>query len=176
MTDNSADRLILEYNFNSHQKTHLTFVGLAIIVVASGVFRDLENPYFWVKLLGLFILLISVVILIFSKNGLINNNGKIFLGYFIGKILLYKKAIDLTDKNALAVLKLKKTQKLAFFTSANPDWSQSFGTFDIALLNSKHTKKDILISLNSQENADKATDFLTKYTDLNLEVYSPDFS
>lgn len=112
----------------------------------------------------------------FSKNGLMTSNDKFYTVYTFRGLVLFKKSRNLSNKNSFAILKLRKSQKLAFFTPANPDWSHSFDTFDIALLNSKHTEKDIIISLKNQDNADKASDFLKKHSHLTLEVYSPDFS
>lgn len=76
----------------------------------------------------------------------------------------------------VSVLKFRRKQKFAFFTSANPDLSQRFNFFDICLLNEKHTRRQTVISLKNEENAQKAIGFLTANFNLKFEVYSPDFS
>ena len=65
---------------------------------------------------------------------------------------------------------------MAWFSNAKPDLSQNFTSFDITLLNNKHTSKTHLTSTRNELNAKKAIEFLASEFDLKEEIYSPDFS
>ena len=155
--------------------THLSLIALALIVIASAVLRNELILLNVLKLIGLLILFGFTIMITFSKKGLLISNNKIYKGYFFRNLLLYKKTVNLNNKIAFAILKLRKKQKMAFFTGANPDLAESFETFDIALLNENHTQKEILISLLKVKNSESVTEFLKNHTNLKLEIYSPNF-
>lgn len=175
MSKSSNSRIILEFNLSTHQMTHLSLIALALIVIASAVLRNELILLNVLKLIGLLILFGFTIMITFSKKGLLQSNNKIYKGYFFGNLLLYKKTVNLNNKIAFAILKLRKKQKMAFFTGANPDLAESFETFDIALLNENHTQKEILISLLKVKNSESVTEFLKNHTNLKLEIYSPNF-
>ena len=68
------------------------------------------------------------------------------------------------------------SQKMAWFSNAKPDLANEFDTFNVTLLNNKHTYKELLISLRNDNNSNKAIRFLASEFKLIEEVYSPDFS
>ena len=170
------ETLSLEYNFTTHQIIHIS-----IFTVISGIltWRFLFNYYSQTHIIkGILSLIIFIflVTLTLSKKGLVKNNIHLYKGIFIFNILLLKKKIDLKDKVSFSILKFRKSQKYAFFSAAYPDASHSFNTFDLYLLNQKHTEKDLLISLKKENNSKLATDFIASFKDFNYEIYSPDFS
>ncbi|MEY8847305.1 hypothetical protein AB9K26_00695 [Psychroserpens sp. XS_ASV72] len=176
MTESYNDKLILEYNLSSHQMIHTSLIGLAILCIAITGVNEISGYLLYIFIIGITILLGIITIITFSRKGFVKVDGKVFKGYFFGKNLLLKKTIDITDKNAFTILKLRKKQKMAFFAAANPDMAQSFDCYDIAFLNKKHTIKEVVLSLKKEKNSKLATEFLSKNTDLKLEIYSPDFS
>tara|TARA_R110002072_G_scaffold22666_4_gene79638 strand:- start:10070 stop:10501 length:432 start_codon:yes stop_codon:yes gene_type:complete len=121
----------------------------------------------------LFIFLIGKI---FSRRGLIAKNNELFIGVFYFKVLFFKKRIDLSKWSKISLLKFNKRQKLAFFTSANPDLSEQYNSFDVCLLNEKHTRRLVLISLKNEENTQIVIRFLSENFSLKYETYSPDFS
>jgi hypothetical protein len=162
--------LSLEFNFSTYQMIHITLISIVVIIILS---TRVDSS---IGFLGLLLLLIAFILTAFSKKGLVKTNRDLYIGYYLSNTLLFKSKIDLNNKVCFSILKFKKSQKFAFFSAANPDASHSFNTFDIYLLNEKHTEKDMLISLKKEKNSKLATDFLTSFRNFRYEIYSPDFS
>ena len=114
--------------------------------------------------------------MVFSRRGLVVKNDKLYIGVFYFNILIYKKHLDLSEWTKLSILKFRRNQKFAFFTSANPDLSQRFNFFDVCLLNDKHTRRHTMISLKKEESAQNVIGFLSSNFNLKFEIYGPDFS
>lgn len=170
------ETLLLEYRLTNHQKLILSLVPailLVFIVETFSVFLNFKG-YLFVILCSLFF--IFLVGRVFSRSGLIAKNNKLYIGVFYFNILIFKKHIDLNDWTKISLLKLSRRQKLAFFTSANPDLSERFNSFDVCLLNEKHTRRLALTSLRNEDNAQNAIQFLNANFNLKFETYSPDFS
>ncbi len=112
----------------------------------------------------------------FFKRRLLKKESELYRGlYCFGKLIL-KKKISLNNKDQVSILKFRKTQKMAWFSNANPDLALTFQKSDVTLLNKKHTKREMLISLDSEDLAIKTIAFLENNFDLEYNVYSPDFS
>ncbi len=121
--------------------------------------------------LGLFLLA-----LMFSRKSLIVKKEKLYRSISIFGILLFRKKIKLYDRPIVSILKVKKSQKFAFVSSANPDQSESFSSFEIYVLNKKHTLRDSVVYFKKERNAHEAVNFLIENLPLKLEIFSPDFS
>lgn len=171
------NKIILESKFTEHQKTHLSIIlGIPIIIVIIKVLNTDLNERGYVSLLLLITVLVLTIAIQFLKTGLIKKNANLYRGtFFFGKLIL-KKKINLTSKTKVSILKLRKSQKMAWFSIANPDLALSYYRSDITLLNNKHTEKEILVSLDNEAIADQTIQFLQENFGLILEVYSPDFS
>lgn len=170
-------KIILENKFTTHQKTHLILVlGGAVFVLIVKILSlgmYVKSLMFVSLLTVLFIILISIA---FTKKGLTIINDELYRAVFLGEKLIIKKKISLQNKTKIATLKLRGVQKMAWFSDARPDMADTFNKFDIALLNNKHTEKDILISVTNEEKSEQAILFLEQNFKLNHEIYSPDFS
>ncbi len=112
---------------------------------------------------------------IFSKKGLIIEDKRLFNGYFFLNYLLIKRNIDLSDKSAVSILRLRKSQNLPSVGIVYPSSSHSFYRFEVYLLNIKHTIKKELINFKKEKNAEKTIDFLTNNLNLKFEKYNPRF-
>ncbi|TCI93034.1 hypothetical protein [Tenacibaculum sp. M341] len=167
--------IILESKFTSHQKTHILMVFGApiILVIIKLISLDITNSLLSLLFVCLFLIVVSVT---FLKTGLLKEDNSLYRGvYFLGK-LIFKKKISLEDKNKVTILSFKKSQKMAWFSAANPDLSLTFYRSDITLLNEKHTRKEMLVSLDNEYLANEVLNFLEIHFALKHEVYSPDFS
>lgn len=169
--------IILESKFTSHQKTHILMVfGLPIILVIVKLISlglDVKNSILTLLFVCLFLVSVSVT---FLKSGLLKEQNSLYRGiYFLGK-LIFKKKVSLEDKNKVTILKFKKSQKMAWFSAANPDLTLTFYRSDITLLNDKHTRKEMLVSLDNEHLTNEVLNFLEINFGLKHEVYSPDFS
>lgn len=121
-------------------------------------------------------LLAFAIILFPLKKGLYVNNSDLFVGYFSWGTLSYKQKVDLNQAKAVSVLKFKRRQRGAYMSLANPEFSTTFNSFEVYVLNERHTKRSLLISLKKENNAKKALEFVVRNTKMPQEIYSPDFS
>ena len=171
------DKIILEYRFSSHQKTHIIFfIGSPLILIIYSLMKINLNNVGLSVLFLLIVIYLSLVCLAFTRRGLLKKGSELHRGLFFFKKLILKKKIDLTNKSKIAILKFNKTQKMGWFSAARPDLSLGFSSLDINLLNKKHTKRETLISLTDNEKATRAVEFLEAKFELKNEKYSPDFS
>ena len=110
------------------------------------------------------------------KKGLVIDNQGINVGYFSWGKLILKDPITTLNVSAVSLLKFKRRERGAYMSIANPEFSTSFNTFEIYLLNKKHTIKNKIITLRREENAISTIEFITRNSDFKHEIYSPDFS
>lgn len=175
-------RIILESRFTSHQKQHISIItGLLILVPIVVLINangniDLITQNEWRKIGGMLGMAVVTFLSIFTKKGLLEKGKCLYSSIYLFNYLVYKKKVDLVAKTKLAILKMEKRQKAGWFSVASPDLSLTYERCDIALLNDKHTEKEILISLDSEELAVKTIRFLEENFKLSYETYSPDFS
>lgn len=144
-----------------------------VILIAIGL--EIHNLVGLFSTIPVVLVLIVLIATTFSKKGFVVIDKALYKGIFVRKKLIYCQKIDLNNKPVFAILIFRKIQKFAFLTVANPDMSHGFNGFDVYLLNEKHTEKERIMSLKSELNSQKAIDFITLYTNLKHEVYSPDF-
>jgi hypothetical protein len=176
MIKKRMNKIILEDRFTTHQKiTFLIYIGAPFLI---GIF-SLLNLNLNIK--GFFILMLLLIIysflisISFSKRGFLKIKSDLYLGlYFLDK-LFYKKKIDISKTPKIAILKFKKSQKLAWFSVAKPDLATEFNSFEINILNNKHTKREAIMVLKDEKNVKPAISFLISNFPLKNEVYSPDF-
>lgn len=168
--------LPLEFKFSTPQMIHISiFTSISAIYAWKFLFSYYDQLSFIKGLIALIVFLLLLLLTI-SKKGLVKDNHQLYKGLFIFNTLVFKKRVDLKNRTCFSILKFRKSQKYAFFSAANPDAAHSFNTFDVYLLNKKHTEKDLLISLKKEKNSKLATDFIASFRDFKYEIYSPDFS
>ena len=172
----NTDKIILENRFTTHQKISLLlYIGAPFIISIFALAR-IDLNYKGYLMLTLFILIYGLIIcLSFTKRGFIKYNSDLYRGLFFKDKLILKKRIDLTDRPKISILKHRKSQKLAFFSAARPDLATEFNSFDINILNDKHTKREEIMSLKDNTNVEKTIQFLTSNFNLKNEIFSPDF-
>jgi len=169
--------LILESRFTTHQKTHIILsIGAPFIIIIFLLLRTNLNSIGYLILLIFILIYTTIVCLAFTKRGLLKQNSDLFRGLFFMNKLILKKKIILNNKTKVAILKFKKNQKMAWFSDAKPDMATEFNTYDITLLNNKHTQKEMLVSLSNEAICNTTIDYLEREFNLKHEIYSPDFS
>ncbi len=169
--------IILENRFTLHQKTHLLlFMASPILLVIVVLAQEDLNVKGFSLLIFLFVLYCLIVLLSFTKKGFLKKNGDLYRGLFFLKYVVYKKKIALSEWSKISILSFRKSQKMAWFSAANPDIADNFNSSDINLLNDKHTRRETLVSLMNNALAQKAVAFLEENFKLKYEIYNPDFS
>lgn len=113
--------------------------------------------------------------LAFSKKTLIKKESKLYKGKSIFGILLTRRKIKLNDRPVVSILKFKKKQKFAFVSAASPDQADAFNSFELFVLNEKHTQRDSVVYFSKEHSAEEAVAFLTQDFPLRHEIFSPDF-
>lgn len=169
-------QIILEHNFDLHQKIHLSFYAafcLLVILELRDLPVDIVSGLFFTFFFAVFLLFI---VLIFSRKGFLIKKDRLYRASFFTGIAVHKKKVELKERPVISILKFKKKQKFAFFSAARPDLSHNFNAFDIYLLNNRHTRKNRLLSLKKEGMATEAIVFLTAHTSLKNEIYRPRFS
>lgn len=172
----NQNKILFEFRYSFHQRTVL--IGFTIIALI-GLYNSFPSNY-KIEEIILFISFIVITILLpvltFSTKGILKKDEKLYRIMSFSNITLGKTKIELSNKPVVSILQVKKSQKYAFVSSANPDQGESFYTYELFLLNDKHTKRDSIIYLSNKEKADKAKDFLVEKFYLRHEIFSPDFS
>lgn len=169
------NNLILEDSFSTHQKIHLYAISSPVVAILLELLQvDLSwtSPFFVFFFVNLLLL---VTVFAFSKKGFSKSNGKLYKAKFFRGRVLYRSSINILDRPVVSILKFKRSRKYAFFSAAKPDLASSFNSFEVYILNERHTKRDLLMRLKSKEKAEKAIEFLCSEQLLKHEVYSPNF-
>ncbi|WP_124981121.1 hypothetical protein [Nonlabens xiamenensis] len=170
--------LRLEQSFSGHQ---IVMISCGILAFAAITFNKLTaNGWNWTSLvmaLPFFLITVALVGVLFLQNGFTaRSNNRIARSWFWFGIPIRMKTINADKYPVISVLRMGKKQKLAWTVAANPDLSVSYSSYDITSLNEKHTKKERLIILKNQRNAENAIAFILNHSNLREEIYSPDFS
>lgn len=172
-----ANSIILQSRYTTHQKIHMVLVLGApfILIIVSLLGIDLN--YIGYMVLLFFMLMYTVLICFaFTKRGLLKKDNQLYRCLYFKNKLIKKNKINLTAKPKVTILRFKRSQKMAWFSAAKPDLASEFNAFDITLLNDKHTKKEMLITLTNDDISKKTITYLEENFNLKHEVYSPDFS
>ncbi|TMM28681.1 hypothetical protein FDT66_13850 [Polaribacter aestuariivivens] len=171
-------KIILEYRFTNHQKiTFLLYLGAPFLIKIFFLLRNnmhLNMKDYLILLLCVicYAFLISIA---FLKRGFLKKNSNLYKGsFFLGK-LFFKTRIDISEKSRIVVLKFRKSQKFAWFSDAKPDLAFEYNSFEINLLNARHTKRKPILDLKKKENVEPITKFLTSNFGLKFEKYNPNF-
>lgn len=173
-------KIVLEDKFSTHQKiTFLLYIGGPFLIVFIVLFKmsidsnlNLKGYFMLMVLLLIYIVLIVIA---FLKIGFVKMDSKLYKGTFFRGKLISKKEIDISKTPKMAILKFRKSQKLAWFSGAKPDLAVNFTTFEINFLNENHTQRKQILDLKNKENVEPVIVFLTSNFDLKNEVYSPNF-
>lgn len=174
------NKIVLEDRFTTHQKiTFLLYFGAPFIIGIFALLRMALNSNLNYKGYLMLIILLMIYLLLIStaflKRGFVKINSELYKGSFFREKLIFKKRIDISKTPKIAILKFKKSQKLAWFSAAKPDLSTEFDTFEVNILNKKHTKREAILDLKKKNNVDRTISFLTSNFNLKNELYSPNF-
>tara|TARA_B100000929_G_C15312719_1_gene354425 strand:- start:269 stop:535 length:267 start_codon:yes stop_codon:yes gene_type:complete len=80
------------------------------------------------------------------------------------------------QRPAVSILTFKKNQKLGLLAAANPDYADSFQSYDIYLLSANHIQRDIVVYLKNKTKAEQGIEFIEKHLSINYEIFSPNFN
>ncbi|MDX6748094.1 hypothetical protein SHK09_14955 [Polaribacter sp. PL03] len=170
------EKIILEDRFTNHQKiTFLLYLGAPFLIKIFFLLKyNLSlKDYLIISICAIcYAFLISIA---FLKRGFLKRNSNLYIGSFFLSKLFFKTRIDISETPKLAVLKFRKSQKLAWFSDAKPDLADIYQTFEINILNERHTKRESILDFKKNENVEPTIDFLTSNFDLKYEKYNPNF-
>ena len=167
------EKLPLETSYNLHQKMILLGVSLFpgwFIVELSGRNLSINGGLLLMFFLLLFFYVVSLA---FSHKGLVKKGDKLYKAKIFNGVTLSKRRVDLTERPVVSILRFKKSQKMIWFSIAKPDLGKMFNSFEVFVLNESHTKRELVIYFTSEENANKAVEFLTSGFPLKHEIFSP---
>jgi len=168
--------LILESAFDGNAKLYIYLVFLFILCVP---FIGIVRSYGITRVFAVFLftLVLFIGISIFNlQKGIVKNSKGFYIGYFTWGKLVLKSSIHLFNLPVITLLKFQRKSRGAFRSVANPKFSVSFNSFEIYLLNEKHTVKRKILTLKHEEKANFAIDFISLHSQLRKEVYRPDHS
>lgn len=168
-------KIALEAAFSLHQKIMLIGFSSIILKILSELLAINLNVTGYVVLFSFSLLFLFLMALAFSKKSLIKNGEKLFKAKSFLGFTLFKRKVDLSERPIVSILKFRKRQKFSFVSAASPDQSESFNSFEIFVLNDRHTKRESVFYFKKEENAKLAVEFLTNDFPLKLEVFSPNF-
>jgi hypothetical protein len=174
-------KIIINSKFSTHQKLVLTvlflvtfFLGsLSVLAIITGFYR--ENEAFLMDYITplLFPLSIYLFILLFSKQGVLFDEGKLKYAEFIFETVFAKKEIDLTNITDISILTYNVTQKFAFVSGARPDLAEDTALNKVYVLNENHSKKIFVLSTRKRKFAEKIVDEISKELNFKFKKYSP---
>ncbi|QXP71754.1 hypothetical protein H0I29_06650 [Polaribacter sp. R2A056_3_33] len=169
-------KIILEYRFTNHQKIiFLLYLGAPFLFKIFLLFRNNINIENYLILSICVICYTFLISIAFLKRGFFTKNSNLYKGsFFLGK-LFFKTRIDISDKSKITILKFRKSQKLSWFSGANPDLTVEHSSFEVNILNEMHTKREPILDLKRKESVETTTKFLTTNFDLKYEKYNPNF-
>ena len=166
---------VREQAFTIHQVIMLIgFSAISLMIFTNLTENELNIIGYLIAILFLTLALYFIA-LAFSKKTLIKKNGNLYVGKSIFGFVLFRRKVKIDNRPILSLLKFKKNQKFAFVSAARPDQADSFNSFELFVLNEKHTKRDSVLYFKNEQNAEQAIDFLTTDFPLKHEIFSPDF-
>ncbi|MFD1095594.1 hypothetical protein [Salegentibacter chungangensis] len=170
------ENLILEPSFNLQQQIIILGISLIPLMFIIALIEAKLNWKGYLTFTFVLLLFSYLFALAFSKKGMIKKGNKLYKAKFFRGHTLFRQKVDLSDRPVVSILKFKKSQKLAFFSAARPDLSESFNSFEIFVLNENHFKRDSVMYFEEEDSAKKAVEFLTTDFPLRHEVFSPNLA
>ena len=174
--------IILERNLDFHQFKNVficNFICVFVFIMLMKVEPDLIMNL--LKLVFEIAVVICVCLMILKKGILIENKF-IYIGYYLFGLKIFKQKLETENMQIITLLKFIKSTNYNYekrhpsnVTRWEPNLNYQSNSFQIFLLNENHTKKKKLLNLVKKENSDKAIEFITKNTNLKIEIYNPNF-
>ena len=169
-------KIILEKKFNFYQTVIISGAALLNFVILFQMFRGNLSVIGFVITIPFCLSFLPFVALAFCKKGLIVMNDKLYVGLFAFDFLFWMSHQKTMQRPAVSILTFKKNQKLGFLAAANPDYADSFQSYDIYLLSENHIQRDIVLYLKSRARAEQGIEFIEKHLAINYEIFSPNFN
>ncbi len=172
-------KIILDSKFSLFQKVTL-FVGFIITLYYGGMgsylwilgqFDDLGNIVFVFPVL----LLISIPLfmLLFSKQGIVMVEQKLYYAFFFFKKPFYKKKIALDNITDVSILTFDAKEKFTYVFNTIHDINPKIEFQELYLLNANHTQKTFVISSTKREQIKKAASAISATLNFKIKTYSP---
>jgi len=149
----------------------LILMGFLVAIPLSIVYSNVENTnlkYLFFSIPLIFYLIISNIRIVF-----LHDNNQILKGFALFNQCFYKKQINLINWKKITILNSKKSLSNSHKGNGHEVY---FHTYDLTLLNEKHTKKKRIIIFDNAESAEELITFFTNHSSLKREIYCPDFS
>ncbi|WP_163411333.1 hypothetical protein [Flavobacterium ajazii] len=168
--------IILEKNFEYNQRKNLFFVLFIIAFVFLGILNSKLNMLMYYIAIILSIIILLLISLLLLKKGIVINEKKVFIGYFLLGKLIAKKEVLIEGFSIISVLIFNKKRNYNYVIRPwEPKLALEMKSFDINLLNVKHTLRKRLLRLEKEKSSNRAIEFLLHNSDLKFENYNPNF-
>lgn len=168
-------QIILESAFKGNVKFYIYLFFLMTLCLPFVIIVKSHGMIQVLGVLSFLIILFVGISIFFIKKGIIKDGNGLQIGYFSWRKLIYKDPIAFMGFPAVTLLKFRKKSRGANIIYS-PDFSNSIYSFEIYLLDNKHTVKRKILTLKDEDRANATIQFIAKHSKLRHEIYSPDFS
>ena len=174
--------IILERNLDFHQFKNVFILNFMCAFVLLMLMK--VEPNLIINLLKLIfgIAVVVCVCLIILKKGIVIENKLIHIGYYLFGLKIFKQKVETENMKIITLFKFIKSTNYNYekrhpsnVTRWEPNLNYQSNSFQLFLLNENHTEKKKILSLVKEQNSNKAIEFITKNTNLRMEIYNPNF-
>ena len=174
--------IILERNLDFHQFKNvfiLNFICVFVFLMLMKIEPDLIMNF--LKLIFGIAVVVCVCLMILKK-GIVIENKVIHISYYLFGLKIFKQKVETENMKIITLFKFIKSTNYNYakrhpsnVTRWEPNLNYQSNSFQIFLLDENHTEKKKVLSLVKEQNSNKAIEFITKNTDLKIEIYNPNF-
>ena len=174
--------IILELNLDFHQFKNVFILNFMCVFVFLMLMK--VEPDLIMNILKLIcgIAVVVCVCLMILKKGIVIENKLIHIGYYLFGLKIFKQKVETDNMKIITLFKFIKSTNYNYekrhpsnVTRWEPNLNYQSNSFQIFLLNENHTEKKKVLSVVKEQNSNKAIEFITKNTDLKIEIYNPNF-
>ena len=121
----------------------------------------------------LLIVSFSVIALLVSKEGILISERKLFNAQFLFGKPYWKSEVKLDGMSDVCIISYNLSQKMVFFSVANPDMAEEIKVSKIFVLNENHSTKRLVLSTRKIEHAELVVRSIQTELGLKLSHYHP---
>jgi hypothetical protein len=174
--------IVFNSNYTFFQKIiliggSLLFLNFSYNLLFMTFYDKHDNEFQYPIYIGLIPLFISILLILafLLRKGIVVENKKLYIGYFIFNKLIYKQNIDLEGITDISIFTKNAVETIEFFRAGPGPSEYSTEMKSIYLLNKRHTVKEFLIESTQNQLIEFTVDLLENEFDLELNSYNPRF-
>lgn len=180
-------KIILKSNYTLLQKFILVVTSITLLYFFFSLISEIFFLGFEINIIGfiiltlLFVLPLFFILLLFTKNGILIIDKKLYFAKFISGKFWFKRQLDLNEITDITILSFKTKQNFLaqsfFFPTTISSESKGTEIYNnhIYLSNEKHTIKRHIITSSDFELAENAVLEINKILNFNYSNYNPRF-